>query len=377
MEHTDEINNSNTNTKQSFNMDVEIADPNTVNIFNMNVEIFLRLYNYKFKFPNEIVKLEHNRDVEEAAINEDKLRSFLSLGANADVACFQEAVIPTNGNTRFDTYGDLNLVAQGKSHPLTWKKSVYLFGEECHLANNIYARDTIELVKQPLVVPISCEDVKPYNRNCVVANLRIKQTGVEYSQLCSHGSGGRLTDVWLYTKNNCIEISEKEIDIIIAQDADIICMDTNKKYWPSDKSIIEISESYRDSLIKEATASGTIIDESKESREDKWNKYCWLDHPNNPNSIHNKFLKAGYKAAYTGKDFQDSTMFTGVIDVYYYKKSRVTLVEGSVFIPSKDHVMRLSNGGKFKYEALLSDHFGFMASFIIKDKTKEAKDYFF
>ena len=350
--------------------------PNTVTVFNMNVEIFLRLSDYKFKNPDEVVRLEHNRAVDEASINEDKLRAFLSLGSIADVACFQEAVIPTNGNTQFDTYGDMKLIAQGKSHPLTWLKSVYLYGEECHLANNIYTKETIELVNEPRIVSISCEEVKPYNRNVVVADLRIKETGAIYRQACGHNTGGRLTDVWLFTRDKCIEIAEKEIDIIIAQDADIVCLDTNKKYWPTDKSIIEVSDNYRDSLIKEATTNGTIIIESEEARNAKWNKYCWLDHPNNPNSVHNKFLRAGYKAAYTGKDFLDSTMFTGVIDVYYYKASRVSLIEGSVYMPEKDLVMRLSNGGKFKYAPILSDHFGFIASFIIKDKNgiKEKKD---
>jgi hypothetical protein len=336
---------------------------NSFTVMTFNTEILLRLFDYIYKYPEEVKKFEHDREIESATLNQERYSKFKNIFNDVDIFCEQEGYIATNCNN-INNIGKLNLRATGRSHVLTWKKSVFNYGVGCCLANKIYTTDDFT-VNSIIEKEISNEFVLPYNRNAIMTELSRNKNIV--SVLASHLSGGRLIEERLFTDPNFYKYSEEEFNEIIKLKPDIVCIDSNKKYMSSE-NIIKKTNSYRDSIINDLIAKNKIINESTEIRNKKWADYIWLDDPNNENNIFNKFINEGYLPAYTGKDFSDSTRYGGVIDIIFYNPKKVTLVKDSVQIVNKDEVMKYSSNGRDEYDPILSDHFPIKATFTFNDE---------
>jgi len=325
-------------------------------LMTFNVEIFLNLYT---------IKMDAN--VVTCAIPDKlKIKNFKKLFDNIDIACIQEIAIDQPNYTFNSIDTDTNKSIQispldpiennifkkksvCQSHPLTWQKSMYIYGEPSYLANAIYVKDSIicSTDKSDII------NTKGLNRCYTSLEVMINDKPIKIANV--HLIGGRFDDIAAIEDDAYSYEKLNQLQKVMEIDPDIICGDFNTKLNKDDQT-----ESYFNMLM--SIGDNTYMTELDiQKYKERWDRWIYID------SINNYLEELGYESVYkNGTSISDTNSYGGIVDMIYYKKNKLNLIPNSVEIVGNDEtsvMIQNSRVSQQRYTPILSDHFPIKAEF--------------
>jgi exonuclease III len=198
-----------------------------------------------------------------AIVSKDKIEKFQSIldDHQVDVLCMQETAIKDPNRTSDDQinsiyemiddpaeiiYGKdepriLKKVSECQSHPFTWPRTIYFYGEHSYIANSIYVRDEIQK-GESYNTPISGNTglFDPTTVPRCFSSIEIELDGTPIRIATTHLLGGRFDDKLLFTSginpNKLIDEKIHQLSQILSFQPDIICGDFNTRLKPANHS---------------------------------------------------------------------------------------------------------------------------------------------
>lgn len=321
------------------------------NVMTFNVEIFLNLYNYTIK-NNEIITC--------ITENKDKIIQFKSLFSDINIACLQE-VEKSSGSPypifknplESNELPNLDIVQKSicASEKLTWSKATMIYGNPSYLANSVYVSSNIE-TETPTENQISSFGVE----RCY-SSVSIKINGKIIKIASVHLIGGRFDDKEAIKQEDYNSEKINQIKKVVEEEnPDIICGDFNTKI--KTPNVIQNTDNYFRTLLNELHIPAEQYDKYK----DRWEKWIYID------TINNYLNENGYVSVYFNKDglfnssVTDTSAYGGIVDMIYYKKDKLMLVENSVAVVGEGIAMEKKPDSN-TYTPILSDHFPVKAEF--------------
>jgi endonuclease/exonuclease/phosphatase family metal-dependent hydrolase len=322
--------------------------------------------------------------VQNATILPERVAAFCELFEGVDVACLQETYISTDADTqpqpqRCSRYpwnatlgacNGLRRVHSGKSHILNWANATYLYGTPSYLANSVYVSDRFS------VIPGAPDDAmnEHSDASCKINNAGLDRgyslasvlvDGTPVKIVSVHLIGGRYDDIEALQNESFRNEKTAQISHIIQLQPDIICGDFNTKI--KTEHIAESTDAYFEHIY---SCSDISPDVPKAEYKAIWDKWIYMD------SIHALLSESGYRSVYSVRtsehvgecirtDITDTCMFGGIVDMIYYKPSRVQLVENSVQSMHASVMEKQPPTSAKMFRPILSDHFPVKASFVI------------
>ena len=322
-----------------------------------NVEVFLNLYNYTLK-NNEIVTCVNE--------NTDKIIKFKSLFSDINVACLQEVEKSSESSESSESPYPIfknplesnelpNLDIEQKSicasEKLTWSKATMIYGVPSYLANSVYVYSNIE-TELP-----SENQISSFGAERCYSSVSIIINGKSIKISSVHLMGGRFDDKEAIKDE---DYNNEKIDqikkVVEEENPDIICGDFNTKI--KTPNVIQNTDNYFRFLLSELN----IPPEQYDKYKDRWEKWIYID------AINNYLNENGYLSVYFNKDglfnssVTDTSAYGGIVDMIYYKKDKLMLVENSVTVVGEGIVMQ-KHPERNTYTPILSDHFPVKAEF--------------
>jgi len=340
---------------------------NSFSVMTFNIELFLKMYQFTMD-PTDDKKIAN------ATIDERKKHSFNNLFNDIDVLCLQEFYKSTeSGFPRFKNPIDenkLSMVSSCQSGKVGWDRSIFLYGQNSYLANSIFINpQKIEFGQKQNALN---EKIISDNVQRCFSSITIIKNETPIKIISVHLTGGRFDDIDFILKGG-ENIKLQQIDeIVTKQSPDIICGDFNTKLRASNTT--ESTNQYFISLLKSLDLLNPELHVDHEENIQKmefyrprWESWIYMD------TIHNYLLNNGYLSAYydangnliRSMQDKDTSAFGGIVDMIYYKKNALTLVENSVGIVGEEVVMK-KNPNSSIYIQELSDHYPVKASFIVR-----------
>jgi endonuclease/exonuclease/phosphatase family metal-dependent hydrolase len=347
-----------------------------INVMTFNVELFLNMYRFTMT----------GNSVQNATILPERVAAFCELFEGVDVACLQETYISTDSDSDADTQpqrcsrypwnatlgacNGLRRVHSGKSHILNWANATYLYGTPSYLANSVYVSDRFS------VIPGAPDDAmnEHSDASCKINNAGLDRgyslasvlvDGTPVKIVSVHLIGGRYDDIEALQNESFRNEKTAQISHIIQLQPDIICGDFNTKI--KTEHIAESTDAYFEHIY---SCSDISPDVPKAEYKAIWDKWIYMD------SIHALLSESGYRSVYSVRtsehvgecirtDITDTCMFGGIVDMIYYKPSRVQLVENSVQSMDASVMEKQLPTSAKMFRPILSDHFPVKASFVI------------
>jgi endonuclease/exonuclease/phosphatase family metal-dependent hydrolase len=372
-----------------------------INVMTFNVELFLNMYRFTMT----------GNSVQNATILPERVAAFCELFEGVDVACLQETYISTDSdsdtqpqrcsrypwNATLGACNGLRRVHSGKSHILNWANATYLYGTPSYLANSVYVSDRFS------VIPGAPDDAmnEHSDASCKINNAGLDRgyslasvlvDGTPVKIVSVHLIGGRYDDIEALQNESFRNEKTAQISHIIQLQPDIICGDFNTKI--KTEHIAESTDAYFEHIY---SCSDISPDVPKAEYKAIWDKWIYMD------SIHALLSESGYRSVYSvihsmllpshsadstntsassalqcscartsehvgeciRTDITDTCMFGGIVDMIYYKPSRVQLVENSVQSMDASVMEKQPPTSAKMFRPILSDHFPVKASFVI------------